>query len=259
MGELRKPRNRRNNSRSRNIGGEEGTERVGRRGNHLVRHAAAVYGNAAETETRVNQCVVRLTDFVADALILHRICGNSRCDHCLAFGPGNQILRLCLRKFGRIAERENNRVLAPRAHTAHNLLGKRTGPGRSSHHNRGLHRKHRSLQSRELIRILKFRALSRKRTLFRREICHIVKQQPLLIHQIEALSRFFLAESLGDHFLVHAIRNAGTCRSGTEAEIFLIRDFLLVNAHCPKDTREGNNAGALHVVIKDRESVAITL
>ena len=94
-------------------------------------------------------------------------------------------------------------------------------------------------------------AFSCKRLLLRRQISHIVKEETLPVHEVEAAVRLLLAEPLLHHLTADTGGNARPRRARAEAHISLLRELLIVDLHRTEQTRECDDARPLTVVVED--------
>ena len=77
-------------------------------GDHAVAEPFCPHSKHAETDARVDERVVRLSDAVGDAAKVNGIVRDARCNQCLSVRPSEKILRSRFGEFGRVAEREDD-------------------------------------------------------------------------------------------------------------------------------------------------------
>src|ERR1700674_3654177 len=95
--------------------------------------------------------------------------------------------------------------------------------------------------------------------LFRRQTYAPIMQKTASIHHTHSTAGFFFGQSFLDECLTQVISDAYTGGAGPEKDNLLIAERRARNTNSGKDRSEGDGSGALNVVVKGEQLIAVAV
>ncbi len=239
-------------------------QRTGGGEKHAVRDAARLSGENRESHGGKDIDVIALRDADGTALILDIRIRRTRGDQGAAVCPAKKIPRDGFGLRSGIGQRQDDGPRTFAGHLANDGFGERAGKRGEADENGRVNLMHDLGQANLIVsdtprKICQALRGLRVDALPFREVIALRMENAIAVDEPEARTRFLLRQTVGNHGFAEKIGDANACGACTQHHDLLIAEWAAGNPDSGKNRSTGNRSGALNIVVKSQELIAVAV